>query len=179
MCYDLWRLQQFSVIPGTLQGCWTGGRRRPVQRGWSGSLATRTWRWLHLLLRCHLQDAPSSLQRTETSEPNFKYQRIRRKSPAAPTLSLEAVGAADDVRISFVKLPAAPSGKFTLLKLQDVSRLHRNGPHLHLKPVLQRHAVMTPWGVDPRQHVRQSLTAGRLTRQQSLDITGGREVCWR
>lgn len=174
---DFEGLQQFPVIPGTRQDCWTGGRHHPVHC----SLATRTPRWFRLVRRHHrcLQDAPTTLRPTDTSELKFKHQRIRNKSLATPTLSLRAVRPADDVRISFMKLPTALSGKFTLLKLQDVSRLHGNRPHLHLMPILQRHGDVTPWDLDPLQHVHRSLAAGRLTRQQSFGITGGQEVCWR
>lgn len=175
---DFEGLQQFPVIPGTRRGCWTGGRHHPVHGGWSGSLATRTPQWF-CLVRRRLQDAPSSLRRTETSELKFKHQRIRDKSLATPTLSWRAVRPADDVRISFVKLPATLSGKLTLLKLQDVSRLHGNRPHLHLMPILQRHGDVTPWDLGPLRHVGRSLAAGRLTRQQSFGITGGQEACWR
>lgn len=109
----------------------------------------------------------------------LKHQRRRNKSLATPTLSLRAVRPADDVRVSFVKLPAALSGEFALLKLQDVSRLHGNRPHLHLLPVLQHHGDVTPRDLDPLRQVHRSLAAGRLTRQQSLGVTGGQEACWR
>lgn len=168
--------QQFPFIPGTRQGCWTGGRHHPVHGGWSRSLATRTPRRFGLVPRRRLQDAPSTLRRPETSGLKFRHQRIRNKSLATPTLSLRAVRPADDVRISFVELPAALNGKLTLLKLQDVSCLHGNRPHLHLTSILQRHGDVTPRDLDP---LHRSLAAGRLTRQQSFGITGGQEVCWR
>lgn len=92
-----------------------------------------------------------------------------------PTRSFEGVRPSDDVRLSFVKLPAALSGKLTLLKLQDVPRLHGNGPQLRLTPVLQRHPSVTSPDVSAPQQVHQSLTAGSLSPQQSFGLAGGQE----
>lgn len=120
-----------------------------------------------------------SAMRRNMNTLKLKHQRRRNKSLATPTLSLRAARPADDVRISLVKLPAALSGKFALLKLQDVSRLHGNRPHLCPMPVLQRHGDVTPRDLDPLRQAHRSLAAGRLTRQQSFGVAGGQEACWR
>lgn len=54
-----------------------------------------------------------------------------------------------------MKLPAALSRNFALLKLQDVPRLHGNGPRLRPTPVLQDHGSVT----SPDANAAQNLTA--------------------
>lgn len=140
--------------------------------------STALFRVLHLIYSQEKRSTSLGCLKTKSNSPPTELVSV---SPVSFMMSLtccaDAVCPADDVRVFFVELSSARHGYFTVIKLLDVPRVHRNGLQLHTTPVLQCDDSIPPLNVDPSQHAADpAVTFKGLTRNQSLCVTGTQEV---